>query len=282
MFEAGFAPLRHLMRRAVWVALGMTLVLLSGCKTELYAKITETDANAVLDVLFAEGISAKKIAADDTFWRIEVEEQDHQRALHVTRQQGVPKERFATMGDLFKKEGLVSSPSEERLRYVFAVSQELSNTLSQIDGVVSARVHPVIPTHDPLADKDKIRVPSAAIFIKHMPDADLQQMAPAIKTLVTRSIEGLAVENVSLTFFAARAPSRPQAAVAAMASAPSNDALIALATLLAAALAIALLVLGFYLRQRSKAKKISKGTTVQRAHGAVVDMVDKNKASIAS
>jgi type III secretion protein J len=178
--------------------------LLSACKTELFAHLEEADANAVMTALYAEGISAVKTPVDEKYWRIEVDESDQQRALLVARNQGVPRERFANMGDLFKKEGLVSTPSEVRMRYVFALSQELSNTLSHIDGVISARVHPVIPVNDPLSDKTQPA--SAAVFIKHLPDADLQKMAPAIKTLIARSIEGLKVENVSLTFFSTRAP----------------------------------------------------------------------------
>ena len=212
--------------------------LLSGCKEELFSKVDETDANAVLAVLYSEGIEAKKVSSESNFWRVEVEASDLQRALQATRNQGVPRERFATMGDLFKKEGLVSTPAEIRLRYLFAVSQELSNTLTQIDGVISARVHPVIPVNDPLALKTQPA--SAAVFIKHLPNADVQQMAPAIKTLVSRSIEGLSVDNVSLTFFAARAPSEPSRL-----KVDSGQTVSSLVLLLAGCLAVVLAVLGW-------------------------------------
>ncbi|MES2888929.1 MAG: type III secretion inner membrane ring lipoprotein SctJ [Pseudomonadota bacterium] len=181
-----------------------TFAVLGGCKAELFGKLNESDANAVLDALYSEGIRAEKIMRDREVWAIEVPEGDLQRALRLTQERGVPRERFATMGDLFKKEGLVSSPSEERLRYIFAVSQELANTLTQIDGVMTARVHPVIPANDPLADR--VKPASASVFIKHQAQADVQQMAPAIRNLVSRSIEGLSPDNVSLTFFSAAAP----------------------------------------------------------------------------
>jgi len=220
----------------------LCMVLLAGCKAELFGKVDEADANAALTILYSEGISATKSPAGDDLWRVEVDEKDHQRALQVTRNQGVPRERFVSMGELFKKEGLVSTPSEVRMRYIFAVSQELSNTLSQIDGVTSARVHPVIPINDPLSDR--VQPSSAAVFIKHLPDADLQQMAPAIKTLVTRSIEGLKVDNVSLTFFASRAP--VQAVVAQPASLlPGDPVVSSLAILLACCLALTWGVIGW-------------------------------------
>lgn len=187
-----------------WFVL-LCLASLAGCKAELFSRLSETDANAVLDALYSEGVSAEKLTRDREFWSVEVSDGDLQRALRITKERAVPQERFATMGELFKKEGLVSSPSEERLRYIFAVSQELSNTLTQIDGVITARVHPVIPANDPLADR--VKPASASVFIKHHGQADVQQMAPAIRNLVSRSIEGLSPENVSLTFFAA-APGR--------------------------------------------------------------------------
>lgn len=235
-----------LLRRLPLAFALLLLMLLAGCRTELFGRLEEADANEVLDALYAEGIAASKLPGEGAFWRIEVASEDHQRALHVARRQGLPRERFATLGQLFKKEGLVSSPAEERQRYIFAVSQELAGTLSQIDGVVSARVHPVIPANDPLADR--VRPASAAVFIKHLPDADLQQLAPAIKTLVTRSIEGLAVENVSLTFFAAKAQLRVPRALPAADDGISVAA--ALAVVLAVCLALALLALGLQLRRR--------------------------------
>ena len=185
---------------AFWL---VAVVALGGCKAELFSKLSEADANAVMEALYSEGVHAEKMSRDREFWVVEVAEGDLQRALQITKERGVPRERFATIGELFKKEGLVSSPSEERLRYIFAVSQELSNTLTQIDGVITARVHPVIPSNDPLADR--VKPASASVFIKHLAQADVQQMAPAIRNLVSRSIEGLSPENVSLTFFAAAA-----------------------------------------------------------------------------
>lgn len=252
------SPLRRMFSRLTAVLLGAALsALLAGCQAELFGKLSEADANAVLDALYSEGISATKLAGEGALWRIEVDADKHQQALHIARQQGLPRERFASMGELFKKEGLVSTPSEERLRYIFAVSQELSNTLSQIDGVLAARVHPVIPFNDPLSDK--VRPASAAVFIKHSPEADLQQLGPAIKTLVTRSIEGLSVENVSLTFFASRAVSRASGAPLPQAS--TATPVTALAVLLAAALAFALVALGVQWKRRAGNAKAMVGAT---------------------
>ena len=174
---------------------------LCSCKSEIYERLDERDANEMLATLYAAGVHAAKSTRDEKTWAVEVEEREMPAALKILAEHGLPREQFANAGDLFKKEGLVSTPAEERIRYIYAVSQELSSTLSQIDGVMIARVHPVIPANDPLATQ--IRPASASVFIKYRRDANLEAMAPPIKNLVMRSIEGLTYENISLTFVAA-------------------------------------------------------------------------------
>lgn len=197
------APARSC-RRSLCVILA--IASLCACKHQLHSQISESDANEILATLYTTGIRAVKIPNGEQKWAVEVDEDDMQRALQVLHEQGLPHEQFANTGEIFKKEGLVSTPSEERIRFIYAVSQELANTLSKIDGVVAARVHPVIPANNPLASE--IRPSSASVFIKHRHDANLQTMAPAIKNLVMRGIEGLTYDNISLTFVAAEEPSR--------------------------------------------------------------------------
>jgi len=181
-----------------WMVAVLALAGLCSCKSELYERLDERDANEMLAVLYSVGIHADKSTQDEKSWTVAVNDRDLPAALQVVASHGLPREQFANVGELFKKEGLISTPSEERIRYIYAVSQELSNTLSQIDGVIVARVHPVIPANDPLATQ--IRPASASVFIKYRPDADIQALAPPIKNLIMRSIEGLTYENISLTF----------------------------------------------------------------------------------
>lgn len=195
-----------IVRRAL-VALVLVSAL-TGCQTEIYSRVSEREANDMLAVLLASGIHAEKHAIDEKSWRVTVPEQKVALALQQLRLNGLPQEKYHSIGEIFRKEGLVSTPSEERIRYIYAVSQELSNTLAQIDGVVSARVHVVIPANDPL--NPTIKPSSAAVFIKHRADTDIQSMAPAVKNLVMRSIEGLNYENISLSIFASKPLPKPE------------------------------------------------------------------------
>ena len=123
-------------------------------------------------------------------------------ALEVLRDNGLPRERFAGMGQVFKKEGLISSPLEERARYIYALSQELGNTISKIDGVLAARVHVVLPERGAVGEAG---TPStAAVFIKHQEGYNLEIIQPQIRRLVTNSIPGLSADRVSVIFVASQ------------------------------------------------------------------------------
>lgn len=187
-----------------WLATLVAVLALAGCKVGLYSNLNEAEANDIVVVLTADGIDADKKRLDGNDWQVLVPRRDLQAALELLRAHGLPNDRFTSMGELFQKQGLVSTPSEDRMRYIFAMSQELSKTLRKVDGVVAARVHVVVPASDPLSDK--VRPSSAAVFIKHRPDVDLRPLIPAVKDLVAHSIEGLAHEQVSLSLFEARVP----------------------------------------------------------------------------
>ncbi|MGM9484830.1 type III secretion system inner membrane ring lipoprotein SctJ [Roseateles sp. NT4] len=187
-------------RLSAWLAVAASVLALSGCKTELYSSLTESEANEVLAALSDGHIRASKERLENGEWQIQVEERSVASAVDLLRSQGLPSQRFSSMGEMFQKQGLVSTPAEERMRYIFAVSQELSQTLRSIDGVVQARVHVVVPQSDPLSEK--VRPSSAAVFIKHRPDVDLRLLTPLVKDLVGHSIEGISPDQVSLALLA--------------------------------------------------------------------------------
>ena len=190
--------------------------LLAACRIDLYSGLDETESNRMVAALASGHIEAEKVNAGESGWQLRIEERDMPAALEILRQQGLPAERHTSLGAVFQKQGLVATPAEERVRYIFGLSEELSKTLEQIDGVVSARVHVVIPANDPLTEK--VKPSSAAVFIKHQPGTDLQLLVPAVKELVAHSVEGLTYDQVALTLVEARGP------LVSSAPAPRGDA----------------------------------------------------------
>jgi type III secretion protein J len=185
--------------------LAVICLLLSACRADLLTQVSETDANEALDALYATGIEGSKVPAGDKMFNVQVPESRMADALRVMQERGLPRPRHADLGALFKKE-MVSSASEERIRFTFGVAQQLSGTLSQIPGVLYANVMPVMPTNDPLADK--VKPASASVFIKHDPNTNIEMLRPAIKDLVARSIEGLAHDNITVALVVADPPQR--------------------------------------------------------------------------
>ena len=196
---------------------------LSGCQMDLYTKVKETDANDMLGALRAAGLDAHKKTSDGgKTWTLSVEESQLVAAMEVLRNEALPRERRSSLGDLFKKEGLISSPTEERVRFTFGIEQELAETVSKIDGVMVSRVHIVIPNNDPLARTTKPS--SASVFVKHRRGADLATLVPAIKNLVVHAIEGLGYDQVTVTLVpGGRAAEQPDQRAAGLAAAPTDS-----------------------------------------------------------
>jgi type III secretion protein J len=179
-------------------ALAAVALVLGGCKTDLYTKLSEREANEMVALLLDKGIDAARVGSKDGSSTVQVDQARFAKAVEILKVGGYPHQNFANMGEVFKGGGLIASPTEERARYVYALSQELSKTISGIDGVLSARIHVVLPKNDLL--KQDATPSSASVFIRHDQAASVKALLPQIKMLVANSIEGLTYEKVSVVF----------------------------------------------------------------------------------
>lgn len=183
----------------------LLLLIIAGCQTDLYKNVDERQANDMVATLAHHGIVAQRHYQDDGTVTLTVDKNQFADAVDILRDAGLPKQRFQSMGELFKQSGLVSSPAQQHARMIYALGQELSHTISEIDGVLSARVQVVLPDND-LMQHDR-KPSSASVFIRYNRSFDVQALTPRIKKLVSDSVSGLDYDHVSIV--AVRAATRP-------------------------------------------------------------------------
>lgn len=186
----------------------VALVLFAGCdrETTLHAGLEEGQANLVLAALLDAGIGCHKAPGEEGTWNVLVSEPKFAEAVNLLERQGLPRRARQGVAEVFKKTGMISSPSEERIRFMDALAQDLARTISMIDGVVDARVHVVLPANDPFARN--VLPSSAAVAIRARWDADLADFVPSVKGLVKNAIEGLAYDKIQVTLIRDRPPKK--------------------------------------------------------------------------
>ncbi|MGB3125914.1 MAG: type III secretion inner membrane ring lipoprotein SctJ [Pseudomonas sp.] len=175
----------------------LCLLLLAGCSddTVLFGGLTEQESNDVIAKLADEHISAHK-QMEKVGVTVLVAAADINRAVRVLDAAGLPRHARASLGEIFKKEGVISTPLEERARYIYALSQELESTLSQIDGVIVARVHVVLPER--IAPGEPVQPASAAVFIKYAASVlDPDSVRGRIQQMVASSIPGMSQDSAN-------------------------------------------------------------------------------------
>jgi type III secretion protein J len=190
-------------KKISYVASLLVFLLLTGCKTELYSNLVENDANTMLAILLNNKIDAEKTVDKKAgTYFLYVDNSHIPQAVALLKENGYPKEKIASIGEMFKKDGLISSPLEERARFIFALSQSVQETISQIDGILVARVHVVLPENNLLGEA--VKPSSASVFIKYNPAFPIEDMKSEIKLIVEKSIEGLSYDKVSVVMVPAQ------------------------------------------------------------------------------
>ncbi len=241
-------------RSARLIGVLVLLCLLCACKVTLYSGLMEHDANEMLVALSNNGVAATKESAGKGLWNLTVDERFLPRSLDILSANGLPRTNYQSMGDVFKKDSMVSTPTEERARLVYAISQELAGTIARLDGVLAARVHLVLPELDNFGNK--ISPSTASVFIKHRSDVDLTPQVSQIKRLVENSVRDLKYESISVFLFASVAPPPapvpPEVSVLGFAVDPENAARAWTIVALACALLAGAVCFALWTRQKKK------------------------------
>ena len=181
--------------RRLW----MVAVLAFGCSMPIQHGLDETSANEILTSLERAGIQASKSRDEEGVFAVVVAKADALRAMELMRSLGLPRGPRTGFGEIYKQPSLVPTLTEERARYAEALAGEIARTLETVEGVVSARVHLVLPELDPLAVDGKPRVAAqAAVLLKTRAGRPAPIGERDVQKLVAGSVPGLELSAVAV------------------------------------------------------------------------------------
>jgi type III secretion protein J len=199
-------------RSGGWLA-ALALALAVGCSAPIEHGLDEPAANEVVAALRRGGVAAEKVrdeSAGGTGFIVRAPQADTVRALELLRAAGLPRGHRSGFAEVYAQPSLVPTATEERARYVEALSGELQRTLEAVDGVIAARVHLVLAEQDPLAEDGKPRVPAqAAVLLKARAGEPPPIKEPDVQKLVAGSVPGLAPASVAVVILPGAAEASP-------------------------------------------------------------------------
>ncbi|GLQ49390.1 type III secretion system inner membrane ring lipoprotein SctJ [Dyella flava] len=183
------------MNKLRWM-LPVALVVLAGCSSSFRENLDERQADDIVVLLELQGIKAEKVRAKDGSWSVDVERSGQVAAEQIMQAYDRPRQSHPNLGDIFPGGSLLPSETEERIRYEYALSQELSATVEKIDGVLTARVQVAIPDKDP--KRATPARPSASAMIRYRSDQRMDLLKPQLKALIANSLVDGSTDNVEL------------------------------------------------------------------------------------
>lgn len=188
------------------------VVCVTACDVELYTGLDEQEGNEMLSLLLSEGIKATKAPGKAGTVSLRVEESQLTNAMNLLSRNSYPRKKYATINDVFPQGGLIQSEMADNARYTYAMSQDIAATLSNIDGVLTTKVHLVLPKEDKKNKAKKStepKVAKASVFIKYDSEVPMKSYIPQIKAMVANSVEELDYENVAVVIFPAISNYKP-------------------------------------------------------------------------
>lgn len=131
------------------------------------------------------------------------------RAIGVLLKHDLPRRNKPGFAEVFGKPSLVPTSTEQRARYLHALSGELTRTLETTTGVLEARVHLVLPQRHPLALKETVQAKPRAAVLLRVRAGKPPLSADQVRRLVAGSVQELDPRQVAVVIQQARVASSP-------------------------------------------------------------------------
>ena len=145
---------RHPFRRFLSSLCFLILFATFGCAGDfaLVHKLTENEANQIMVILVAQGVTATKVEEPGRVvtYSIMVSENDREEALKLLVANKLPKEKSSGLEEVYLagSGGMIPSQSEEKARFLMAIQGEIEIKLKSFPNIVNAHVSVVIPEKD--------------------------------------------------------------------------------------------------------------------------------------
>ncbi len=188
-------------RRAIlWGLLASWALAGLACQTRVQHGLVEREANRMVAALRQSGVEAQKVKEKGRGGKFAVQVPQGQvtRAIGVLLQHDLPRRPKPGFAEVFGKPSLVPTSTEQRARFLHALSGELTRTLESAHGVLEARVHLVLPERHPLALKENAQAkPRAAVFLR-VRAGKAPITADEVRRLVAGSVQELDRSQVAV------------------------------------------------------------------------------------
>jgi flagellar M-ring protein FliF len=189
--------------------------------TPIYGNLSGSDANAVVEQLTADGVKYKLTDGGSTI--LVPQSQVYAERIALSGK-GLPAGDNGDGWSLLDKQGITATDFQQNVAYQRALDGELAKTLEAMNGVNAAVVHLAIPKKDVFAtEQDKT---TASVLLSLAPGTTLSgEQIRSVTNLVSGSVQGLAVGDVTVTDQTGKMLSSPtQGAAGSAAAASETDA----------------------------------------------------------
>ncbi len=159
----------------------------------LYGRLSEKDAAAIVSQLQAQGIQHKVSAGGGTVY---VPADQVYRLRMELASKGIPSGDGVGF-EIFDKGQFGLSDFVQRTNYIRALQGELARTISQLEGVRSARVMIVQPENRLLLTDQNIK-PTASVFVELATSRLENDAVNSIRHLVANAVQGLQPDQVAV------------------------------------------------------------------------------------
>ncbi|WP_339504446.1 EscJ/YscJ/HrcJ family type III secretion inner membrane ring protein [Pseudomonas sp. RL_105y_Pfl2_101] len=179
------------------LALLLCLALVGCRQPNLLEGLDQQQANEVLSVLQRNNIAAVKVDTGKTGYAVKIDALDFSAAVDLLNLYSLPSRPRLQVAEMFPSDSLVASPRAEKARLYSALEQRIEQSLSVLEGVVSARVHVSYDLDAGEGGRKSPPVQLAAVVL-HEPDAEPQLLITDIKRFLKNSFATVEYENVSV------------------------------------------------------------------------------------